>query len=186
MNNEIWKDVKGFEGFYQVSNLGRLKSFKKDPGGYILSNKNSKGGYLSVVLSKVGLRKSLKLHRIVAEAFIPNPDNKREVNHINMVKSDNRMENLEWSTPSQNIRHAVENKPSMIAGMVKYNNERPDQIVQKSLSGNIIAIFKNAVLAAKETGVCRRNILQVAAQTEYKPGLIRKQAGGYIWEKLTA
>ena len=111
---EIWKDIKGYEGTYQVSTLGRVKSV-----GRILSYKNHQDreqketvmnpyksrDYLGIVLYSCGKRKSFLVHRLVANAFIPNPDNKEEVNHKNGNKHDNRVENLEWVTHSENNLH---------------------------------------------------------------------------------
>jgi hypothetical protein len=181
---EIWKDVKGFEGVYQISNKGRLKSFKKYKEGYILSNKNSKGDYLSVILKYGNLERHERLHQLVAEAFIPNPDplNKTQVNHKDTNKQNNNDWNLEWVTPSENVRHAIKHNPNMIKGMNNYNQfTRPKTILQYTLSEKFVAEYQNSVEAAKATGVCQRNILQVASKDEYKPGMIRKQAGGFIW-----
>lgn len=100
---EIWKDVVGYEGLYEVSNLGRIRRDGRIKKPYV-----DHGGYLTVWLSKHSEQKCLKIHRIVAMAFIPNHKNKATVNHINGVKTDNRVENLEWATHSENIIHANE------------------------------------------------------------------------------
>jgi hypothetical protein len=114
-NIEIWRDVIGYEGSYQVSNLGRLKSLTRKMFG---SNKIVKGkfirpsnnkGYLYVVLRKNGLPSTFVVHILAAKAFIPNPLNLPEVNHKNLVKSDNRVENLEWNTKQDNMDHAKRN-----------------------------------------------------------------------------
>lgn len=113
---EIWKDIEGWEGFYQVSNLGKVKSLpKKSPGANttkVSFLKNQiKNGYNSVVLSRNGKGKHFLLHRLIAKAFIPNPENKKCVNHKNGIRMDNRLENLEWVTHSENSKHGfVSNK----------------------------------------------------------------------------
>lgn len=105
---EQWKDVEGYEGLYQVSNMGRVKSFHHDKvHGRILKPKEHRDGYLQVDLYRGGKRKTQKIHRLVAEAFLgsrPSPDH--EVNHKNGNKLDNRIENLEWVTHSENTTHA--------------------------------------------------------------------------------
>ena len=185
---ETWKDIKGFEGIYQISNMGRVKSFKADPNGRILSIKNSKGDYLNIVLCHGNKRRSVKVHRLVAEAFIPNPDNKPEVNHKDGNKQNNRVGNLEWVTRAENHRHALALNPNILKGMVQYNRYiRPRTIQQFTMDGRFVAEYANSTEAEKATGVCQRNILQVANRDEYKPGKTRRQAGGYIWRfKLAA
>lgn len=180
---EKWKDIPGWEGIYQISSHGRLKSFKKYQSGRILKNTNKRGGYLSVVLCKKGRDdRYCRIHRLVAEAFLTRLPGKTQVNHKDCNPQNNHVENLEWVTPSENIRHAIRKKPEMVAGMVRYNQFlRPKPVVQKAMSGKVLGIYPNIQEAARATGVCGRNIHQVASKTEYKPGLIRKQAGGYKW-----
>jgi hypothetical protein len=116
---EIWKDIENFEGLYQVSNLGRIKSLKRTvlsknqvcEFNVYLEEKIIVPGldtwkYYRIGLSKNSVRTTIKVHREVAKAFIPNPENKKEVNHLNGLKTDNRVENLEWSTSLENMRHA--------------------------------------------------------------------------------
>lgn len=99
---ELWKNIKGYEGLYQISSLGRVKSFYKNK---ILKPRVKENNYLIVSLYKEGKDKKFYIHRLVAEAFIPNTDNKEYVNHKDFNKSNNSVENLEWVTRSENFRH---------------------------------------------------------------------------------
>ncbi|KKN59958.1 hypothetical protein LCGC14_0537080 [marine sediment metagenome] len=105
---EIWKDIKGYEGHYQISNIGRIKSLKRGKNRILKTPPNSKG-YLLVGLTKNGITETKRIQRLVAICFIPNPYNKPEVNHKNGIKIDNRTENLEWATRQENVIHAVKN-----------------------------------------------------------------------------
>lgn len=119
---EIWKDIKGYENIYQVSNLGRIKSLDrkvkagikhneyKIAKGKILKLNQKRNGYLTVDLCKENKVKTISVHRLVALTFIPNKENKEQINHINAKKYDNRVENLEWCTYEENKQHAKENK----------------------------------------------------------------------------
>lgn len=109
---EIWRDISGYEGLYQVSNSGNVRSmnYNKKPGNIKeLKQKLRNNGYLEVHLSKDGKRKYFLVHRLVAEAFLENPDNKPQVNHIDGDKSNNNVSNLEYATNSENQRHAYDN-----------------------------------------------------------------------------
>lgn len=118
--DEIWKPVKGFEGYYEVSNLGRVRSvdrvvvdksgrnqFKK---GMILKSRSDRQGYIIVPLSINRHYTHKCVHTLVAEAFIPNPDNLPQVNHKDEVKSNNVVDNLEWCTPKYNANYGNRNK----------------------------------------------------------------------------
>lgn len=185
MQKEVWKDIPNFEGIYQISNHGNLKSFKALSNGRILSLKNKRKDYFSVVLTSSNNKRSTRIHRLVAEAFIENPLQKSQVNHIDGDKQNNHVSNLEWVTPSENITHSVKNNPNHVAKMIEYNTMlRPKKIKQVSFCGKVLAVYNNSKEAMRQTGVCARNILQVASKTEYKPGKIRVQAGGFKWSFL--
>ena len=111
---EIWKDIKGYEGIYKVSNLGNVLSLKRThKSGFqkrlkLLKQHGDTSGYPQVVLYKDGERKTYKVHRLVAESFIENPFFKPEVNHKDGVKTNNVADNLEWCTRKENMFHAKE------------------------------------------------------------------------------
>ena len=101
---EIWKDIEGYEGLYQVSNLGRVKSlYKKEK---ILKLGAVSSGYFFVHLYKMRKLKVIRVHRLVALTFVPNTENKLEVNHKDGNKQNNRADNLEWATKSENVKHS--------------------------------------------------------------------------------
>ena len=175
MKNEEWRDVAGYEGLYQVSSEGRVKSLeRKVPKGYgertvkerILKPKTNRYGYLIVGLYASGKRKMFFVHRLVCQAFHDNPENKLDVNHINENKTDNRACNLEWSTRKENCNHGTRNVRMAIA------KSRP--IAQYTLNGKLLKVWPSAKEVGSQTGFSRGNICK-AANGNYK------QAYGFIW-----
>lgn len=102
---EIWKSVPDYENKYEVSNFGRVRNEK----GSVLKPFATHGGYFMVALHKKSVKTNVRLHRLVAQMFVPNPQNKEEVNHKNGIKSDNNATNLEWCSRSENMTHAYIN-----------------------------------------------------------------------------
>lgn len=173
---EEWRDVVGYEGLYKVSNKGRIKAVEKiDRRGRkrserILKVGSSQQGRPRVRLCKNGVGTTFFIHRLVAMAFIPNPENKKEVNHINGVKDDNRVENLEWCTRSENMLHAERYGLHSMASALEAHRKRVCQILNRS----VIAIYDSIADASTATGIEHANI-SAAANGK------RAQAGGYEW-----
>lgn len=115
MSKEEWEDIKGYEGIYKISNLGKVKSLErvtKIPNSYRKEKEkilkaSVRSGYYVVNLRKNNIRKSYQIHRLVAQAFIPNPENKSYVNHIDFNKKNNNVSNLEWCTQKENVQWSI-------------------------------------------------------------------------------
>lgn len=185
---EIWKDIKGYEGLYQVSNLGRVKSlgrFHKFPNGgiyeikpRILKNATETSGYLFVALYN-GYRKQYKIHRLVAEAFIPNPNNLPQVNHKDLNKQNNRVDNLEWCTASENIKHAfkhgVRKMPDKLKNMIKnFDGENnPNSKLKKDEIIDIKTQINNGISYKK-----------IAQKYNLNPNYIYLIKNGKVWKNI--
>ena len=164
---EIWKDIKGYEGLYQVSNLGRVKSLAKTViycngkvyhyAETIMKLQEHRRGYLKVGLKKDGLFRNVFVHRLVANAFIPNSNNLSQVNHIDENPKNNRVDNLEWCDCQYNVDYSL-SKP----------------VCQYDMQGNLLAVWKSMIEVDRVLGIPDTNIGKCCKG-------IYKQAGGYVW-----
>lgn len=159
-NREIFKDIKGYEGIYRVSNLGRVYSVKR---GIIVSLIKKKSGYYTVNLYKNGEMRTFLIHRLVACNFIENPNNLPQINHKDGDKSNNKVENLEWVSGAENMRHAYENnvggfKEKALATINEINNRYSyKKVIFKK--GNEILSFNSVSEAANLLGLKRDCII---------------------------
>lgn len=182
---EEWKWIAGYEGLYQISNHGRLKSFRKNKDGYICSNTNKNGWYLTVNLfDKDRNRKTERIHVLVARSFIGDIPKGHHVHHKDGNRQNNRVDNLEIIHPRKHWHETEERNHNIIAGMNNYNRyTKTKRIRQYTQDGVYLAEYINGEVASRMTGICQRNILQVASKEPFnKKGGIRKQAGGYVWK----
>lgn len=187
---EIWKDIKGYERLYQVSNFGNVKSLDRYiinkngdkqyfPGKYL--NQGISDNYLKVTLSKSNKQRTFRVHILVARTFIPNPENKPEVNHMDGDKSNNRVDNLEWNTRSENELHAYKNglaKPSdkQKQAVAKYAKENySKKVIQYSLNGEFIKEWNSMHDVWRELGIRPSYICRCCKG-------LRNQTYGYVWK----
>ena len=163
---EIWHDIEGYEGLYQISNKGRVKSLKCGKERILRPGINIYG-YMFVCLYHDNVKKCFKLHRLVAQAFIPNPENKPQVNHKDENKLNNCVNNLEWSTAKENSNYGTRNE--RITG-------RPFIcIIQYSKDGIFIREWLGALEVERVLGINNRNINACCKGN-------RKSAGGFVWK----
>lgn len=149
---EIWKDIKGYERLYQVSNLGKIKSLKRNKEKLLKHGINNKG-YQVVNLYKNNKGITKKVHRLVAEAFIPNPNNYPIVNHIDENKQNNNIFNLEWCTNEYNLNYGNAKEHRIIASKSKMI-----PIIQLDMNNNIIAKYDSIREASRKTNINRWDI----------------------------
>ena len=181
---ETWQEIPECNGLYLVSNKGRIKSLgrtvvystgaKHTYKPKIMSLIKDSKGYLSVNLTvKTNYAKKRKVHRLVAEAFIPNPDNKPQINHKNGIKNDNRVENLEWVTNEENMKHARD-----VLGFhtPKGINAKPVACIK---NGKIVAVYSSLTEAQEKTG-CHHSNICYSIKKKYG----HKTCGGFDWEYL--
>lgn len=173
--DEIWRKVTVNDD-YEVSNLGNVRSNKKSTPRVLKpfrrcgsrKNEQENGYYLAVRLLSNGIEKDYSIHRLVAMAFIPNPQSLPQVNHINGLRNDNRVENLEWCDNSYNVWHSY--------NIIGDKNKTTMNVVQYDRDGSYIHEYKSALEASMKTGICSNSIADVCSRKG-----CRKTAGGFIW-----
>lgn len=176
MEIEQWKEIEHYEYLYQVSNRGRIRNSK----GLILSLQKDKNGYSHCTLYRGKIAKTVRIHRIVAIAFIPNMENKPQVNHINGIRTDNNIENLEWVTNSENQLHAFlklgKKKSGCFcnSGFISSKSPRSKAITQLDLNGNTIREWVCARDISRQLGISYQHISNCCHGKE-------KTAGGFMW-----
>jgi hypothetical protein len=157
---EIFKEIKGYENLYQVSNQGRIYGVKRGKFLRPLLNNN---GYMMVNLCKDNKLKKCLIHRLVANAFIPNPLNLSDVNHRSEIKTDNRVENLEWMSHKENCNY----------GMKKIKVSK--KILQFTKDGKFVKEYPSAIEASRQTRISNQSISQCCLGKTHS-------AGKYIWK----
>ena len=178
-DEEIWKDVVGWEGLYQVSNLGRVRSLLYNKVEIRKQPLNNRGYYFVWIYRKGKATYSL-VHRLVAMAFIPNPENKRTVNHKDGDKTNNHVLNLEWNTDGENQLHAYRTglRRSCMSGQDDYIHSCSKEIHQYSLTGEYIQSFVSSSHAARCVGGSDGNISTYATSPEK-----HAHSYGYKWSR---
>lgn len=175
---EVWKPIEGYEGLYEVSNLGRVASlnYRRSKRRGILGGGKSAAGYPVVMVVKDGVQKLVYVHRLVAEAFIENPENKPQVNHKDGNKSNNRIDNLEWATGKENMAHAVRTGladcESGLSAAIKKTSRK---VALLDANGNVEKIYPSLSKAAREHKIGHTTIQKCA------DGLVQT-AGGRRWQ----
>lgn len=185
LEGEIWRNIEGYNGKYQVSNMGRIKNlnYNRTKQEKILRQRKFKDGYLHVSLCKYGKVKTCKVHRLVAIAFIPNTNNYPTVNHNNEIKTDNRVSNLCWMSYSQQQRHGTCTQRRVASTDWKSvgrknaekltNGVRSKQVYQYSLDGTLVGIWQS-------TNEAGRNGYKQAHVSDCCLGKVKSHRG-YIW-----
>lgn len=173
-NSEDWKDVEGYEGIYQISNWGRVKSLSRERynghGYYVVGDKIrklmlSEKGYYLVMLTKNNTSKNYRVHRLVAKHFIPNINNYPIINHIDEIKTNNHVNNLEWCTQNQNLNH----------GNARLNQSKGQNIpvLQCDLYGNVIRRY-DSMIDTRQDGFSNSGVGRCCSGE-------RKSHKGFIW-----
>lgn len=194
LRKERWYGVKGYEGLYQYSNFGNVKTVerivqfgkqKRIVKERIL-NQCTNRGYKQVILSKNGVEKTLKVHRIVAEGLIPNPDNKPEVDHKDTHRDNNCVWNLRWVTKKENSNNPIskqhnserqKGEKSVLYSKTGKQHHSSKPVLQFDLDGNFIKEWECAMQVQREIGIKFGNVCDCCRHYPH-----RNTAGGYKWE----
>lgn len=181
MMTEIWKDIEGYENLYQVSSEGRIKSlnYLKTGKEKILKGGKYGSGYLKVKLFKDGKGKNYAIHRLVAQAFIENPENKPCIDHINTDKTDNRVKNLRWVNQKENMNNPLSSikQHNRFYGKIGYKMPASKTVVQLDKNGEIIKLWLCAMDAVREGNFTQEHISSCCR------GKIKSHKG-YRWQYL--
>ena len=168
---EQWKDIPGYEGLYQISNTGKVKSFKKPtkfncPDEFILKNTVANNGYVQVTLYKSAEKHKFLVHRLVAEAFIPNPNNFPQINHKDENTENNCVDNLEWCSAKYNNSYGTARLRSSLAIGKKINQHLP--------TGEYLATYACLSVASSITGIAKHAIKDCCSGHT-------RTGGGFVW-----
>ena len=175
MSEEVWKDIEGYVGLYQVSNLGRVKGLERyDSRGHlrterVLKPTNDWDGYLRVNLYKNRVQVNKTIHRLVAEAFIPNPENKPTVNHIDENKTNNNVNNLEWATMKEQNSHGTR--------LERFSKSNSNPIIAIDIANGEYNEYNSGKECAIQLGLNHGHISSVLKGK-------RRQTGGYVFKYL--
>ena len=189
---EIWKDIRGYEGLYQVSNLGRVRSLdryvnsaiknnnKVIKKGKILRSNSNWNNYLQVHLSKYGKSKMITIHRLVAQTFIPNPKNLPQINHKDGNKLNNCIDNLEWCTAKENVNHSWKlglSKPYQRSKgkLTNYSKSLCKKVEQYDLQGNLLNVYNSLSEASRKTNCFASDICSCCKGKQ-------KTSHNFIWK----
>lgn len=186
MGNEIWAPIPGYNGKYEASTLGcvRSMSYRNKKEVHTLKEADYKG-YLKVRISMNGSAKSMLVHQLVARTFIENPDNKPEIDHIDGDPKNNRVENLRWCTKKENMNNPISIERHSRAAKISvpkawksgFYKIMPRRVAQLSKEGEIICVWESVSMAARELGLSLGNLFACIWGQ-------RKTCGGYKWEYI--
>lgn len=177
MGVTLWRFINGYEGLYKINEFGQILSLKQDKiNGRLLKPRLAQNGYLTINLyNAYGKRKTYSIHRLVAETFIPNIHEKPEINHIDEIKTNNHINNLEWVTPKENCNHGTRIKRVTMSIDYKVVSEKNSKsIFQLDKNNNVIRVWNSTRECMLETGFDNSNIIKCCRNK-------MKTAYGFKW-----
>lgn len=177
IDGEVWKEIQSYPNYY-ISSFGRVKSFVKNKEGKIVKQWFHGKGYLQVGVTLKNKRITIKTHRLVCLVFNPFNNGKKCINHKNGIKTDNTIENLEWCTNEENIRHAY----SLGLCPVGQNHPRARSVMQFDLNGNLIMEFTHIKEATKITGIGTSSIVACCIGDSKMAGKFKWKYKKAVWQ----